>query len=93
MKAGHAEGRVRNRGSEVAQQAVGLELADQETEIQLPWWRRKRADSPSPICIVIRISLVRSTVPGMPIQIGRSVPRARTLAIHRGWSERRSRSG
>ena len=50
-------------------------------EIQLRWWLRKRADSPSPIFIETRSSFAWGTLPGTPIQIGRSVPRRRTSAI------------
>jgi hypothetical protein len=46
------------------------------------WARTKRADSPSPIFIEIRSSFALSTIPGMPIQIGSSVPRTRTALIH-----------
>ena len=42
------------------------------------WWARKRADWPSPIFIEIRSSRAWSTAPGVPIQIGRWVPRRRT---------------
>ena len=51
-------------------------------EIQLRWWLRKRADSPSPIFIETRAAASRGgRCPGTPIQIGRSVPRRRTSAI------------
>ena len=49
---------------------------------QFPWCLRKRADSPSPICTEIFTSFARLTLPGIPIQIGRSVPRRRTSPIH-----------
>ena len=39
-------------------------------------------DSPRPIFIDTRSSRARSTSPGSPIQIGSTVPRARTARIH-----------
>ena len=48
----------------------------------LPWVRRKRAESPSPILAEMRTSFARGTAPGMPTWMGRCVPRRHTSFIH-----------